>query len=169
MAGQFDPNTAVLVAVIIAPHGVAGNVSAECLSDNPRRFVVDAKFVDENQNIYTLQTASMHKGRLLLHFAGVNDRDGAEKLRGIKLYITPSPADTLPNGVYYHYQLTGLKVREAGIELGTIVDIHSHAANDLLIVKNEQGEEILRGNGLGLLPHPKGDGPFQHPDQDRRC
>ena len=143
MAGRFEPKTAVLVAVIIAPHGIAGNVSAECLSDNPRRFVAQAKFFDEQGNSYTLKSASVHKGRLLLGFSGINDRNAADKLRGTKLYINQDISDTLPEGEYYHYQLIGLEVREAGESLGKIADIMENTAHDIFVVRNDAGEEIL--------------------------
>ena len=90
MTNTFNDKDAILVGVIIAPHGVAGAVSAESLSDNPRRFIAGAQFFDEAGHSYTLEKSSPHKGRLLLLFQGIHSRDEAEALRGIKLYISAS-------------------------------------------------------------------------------
>ena len=134
---------AILVGVIIAPHGVAGAVSAESLSDNPRRFIAGAQFFDEQGATYTLEKASPHKGRLLLLFQGVHSRDDAEALRGVKLYIDASTSAPLPEGEYHHYQLIGLQVRENGALIGQLEDILSYSANDVFLVRTTDGHELL--------------------------
>lgn len=143
MSGVFSEKNAVLVAVIIAPHGIRGTVAAESLSDNPRRFRAGAKFFDESGCFYTLDEASQHKGRLLLRFRDVHDRDAAEKLRGKKIYIDASQSEPLPEGNYYHYQIIGMKVQEDGVALGSIMDILPYSANDVFIIKTPDGQEIL--------------------------
>lgn len=143
MSATPDLEKAVLVGIIIAPHGVAGVVSAEKLSDNPRRFQAGAEFFDEQGRCYFLQQASAHRGRLLLSLRGVSDRDAADKLRGVRLYIVPGAEDEPPTGTYYHYQLTGLTVRQADEILGVIEDILAYAANDVFLVRKPDGKEIL--------------------------
>lgn len=143
MSAPPDLEKAVLVGIIIAPHGVAGVVSAEKLSDNPRRFENGAEFFDEQGRRYFLQQASVHRGRLLLSLRGITDRDAAEKLRGVRLYVVPGAEDEPPAGSYYHYQLTGLEVRQADEILGVIEEILSYAANDVFLVRRPDGKEIL--------------------------
>ncbi|NLF79631.1 MAG: 16S rRNA processing protein RimM [Clostridia bacterium] len=143
MSAPPDLEKAVLVGIIIAPHGVEGVVSAEKLSDNPRRFQAGAEFFDEQGRSYFLQQASVHRGRLLLSLRGVTDRDAAEKLRGTRLYIVPKAEDQPPDGTYYHYQLSGLEVRQAGEKIGVIEEILTYAANDVFLVRKPDGREIL--------------------------
>ena len=145
MTDNAAEKNAVLVGVIIAPHGVGGAVSAECLSDNPRRFTAGANFFDDRGQVYTLEQASPHKGRLLLRLKGYADRDSAEKLRGIKLYvnINSDNTDDLPEGEYYHYQLIGMDVRENGESIGRLTEVLSYTANDVFLVKDSSGKEIL--------------------------
>ena len=143
MTNSKAAKNAVLVGVITSPHGVNGVVSAECLSDNPRRFTAGAEFFDDHGQVYVLEQASPHKGRLLVRLRGYDDRDAAEKLRGVKLYVSPAPDEQLPEGQYYHYQLTGLEVREKGGVLGTLTDVLQYAANDVFLVKSADGKEIL--------------------------
>ena len=143
MANNTTDKNAVLVGVIISPHGVAGAVSADCLSDNPRRFIAGAQFFDAAGHSYTLEHASPHKGRLLLLFQGVSSREQAEKLRGTKLYIDASASEPLPEGEYYHYQLIGLQAQEAGRPLGEVTDILSYSANDVFVIRQEDGRELL--------------------------
>jgi len=143
MPEAFNEENTVLVAVIIFPHGVGGTVSAEKLSDNPRRFSAGEQYFDDSGNLYTLEQATPHKNRLLLRFQGVYDRDAADKLRGKKLYIHESQSDPLPEDEYYHYQLVGMEVKEDGESLGKIRDILTYSANDVFIVKTPDGKEIL--------------------------
>ena len=143
MTNTFNDKDAILVGVIIAPHGVAGAVSAESLSDNPRRFIAGAQFFDEAGHSYTLEKSSPHKGRLLLLFQGIHSRDEAEALRGIKLYISASDSAPLPEGEYYHYQLIGLQVKENGQPIGRLEDILAYSANDVFLVRTTDGRELL--------------------------
>ncbi len=143
MTAPFDPQDAVLVGIIIAPHGIAGACSAECLSDNPRRFIAGAQFFDSLGNIHHLQQASRHKGRLLLYFDGVTTRDEAEKLRGRELYIKEADSATLPEGEYYDYQLIGLTVYDQGEDIGRLADILHYSANDIFVVRNAENKDTL--------------------------
>lgn len=143
MTEQFNDKKVILIGVILSPHGVAGAVSAECLSDNPRRFAVGAHFFDQAGNTYVLEKASTHKNRLLLIFKDVYDREAADKLRGTKLYIDVTQSESPPEGEYYHYQLTGMEVREQGIPIGILEEILPYSTNDVFLVKTPEGKEIL--------------------------
>jgi 16S rRNA processing protein RimM len=143
LSAPLNRENAVLVGIISAPHGIAGAVSTESLSDNPRRFTPGAEFFDQQGHNYLLEEAKPHQGRLLLRFRGIADRNAAEKLRGVQLYIIPAADEQAPAGTYYHYQLAGLEVREKGAVLGVIEDIFSHAANDVFLVRQPDGGEIL--------------------------
>ncbi|MEG2212734.1 MAG: hypothetical protein RRY35_02430, partial [Clostridiales bacterium] len=92
---MIKPENQVLVGVIIAPHGIDGLVSVECLSDNPQRFAAGAVIDTSAGTKLTVIRSSMHKGRLLVSFAGIDSRDAAEKLRKIQLYISPALAGPL--------------------------------------------------------------------------
>jgi 16S rRNA processing protein RimM len=133
----------IQVAAIIAPHGIRGAVSAECLSDNPRRFHAGAELFTPDGRGLKLEAASRHKGRLLLKFSGVDDREQAEKLRRQALFVPQEQAPALPEGEYYHFQLLGLEVREGGQRLGEISDILSYSANDVYVLLRDDGSQTL--------------------------
>ena len=136
-----------MVGAIIAPHGIAGCVTADCLSDNPLRFHAGATLLLDQPALgltqLTLEQASTHKGRLMLKFAEVSDRNAAELLRGRKLLIPANQAPALPEGEYYHFQIIGLKVIEHGQELGEIEDILDYTANDIYVLRSRDGSQTL--------------------------
>ena len=143
MRSQADPEGKVLVAVVAAPHGVRGAVSAECCSDNPRRFAAGAELTTARGRTLHIVSASPHKGRLLLCFEGVNDRNEAEKLRGERLYVDAAAVEPLPEGSWYWFQLLGLSVCTAGRKLGELTDVLPYTANDIYVVRREDGSELL--------------------------
>jgi len=133
----------ILAARLIAPHGVNGLISADSYSDNPGRFQPGAVFLLADGGSLLLEQASRHKGRLLLGFQGVADRNAAERLRGRELFVPEQQAPALPEGSYYHYQILGLKVLEHGVELGVIIDILDYSANDVYVLRRTDGGETL--------------------------
>ena len=88
-------------------------------------------------------SASPHKGRLLLRLAGVADRNAAEKLRGLRLYVDESEVEPLPPGSWYWFQLLGLSVREKGRVLGEIAEILPYTANDVYVVRRQNKKDLL--------------------------
>ena len=143
MKDQRDPEGKVLVAVVVSPHGLDGAVSAESYSDNPRRFAAGAALSTAQGQVLHIVSASPHKGRLLLCFEGISDRNAAEKLRGLKLYVDQDQVEPLPEGSWYWFQLIGLEVRQEGRRLGELTDVLPYTANDIYVVKQDDGRELL--------------------------
>jgi len=77
-------------------------------------------------------------------FVGIEDRSEAAKLAGSDLGI---PADALPEpdpNQYYWHQLIGLPViNENEVTLGTVDEVLSTGANDVLIVKSAASERLI--------------------------
>ena len=138
-----EPEGKVLVAVIAAPHGIDGAVSAEVYSDNPRRFAAGAELATASGEQLRIVSASPHKGRLLLHLSGVEDRNAAEKLRGLRLYVDESEVEPLPEGSWYWFQLLGLTAKEKGRVLGEVADVLPYTANDVYVVQRENKKDLL--------------------------
>ncbi len=138
-----EQNATILVGVIIAPHGINGLVSVECLSDNPNRFAPGAHLYTDQGQMLTVERQQSHKGRLLIAFYQVKDRNQAEKLRGCQLLIQPDQVEDLPPDVYYHFQIIGLQVCQQGYLWGKISDIIANTANDIYVVKRPEGGQLL--------------------------
>lgn len=133
----------VLVGIISSAHGVDGRVKVLCLSDNPERFAADAVLTTSKGRQLVIESVSEHKGMLLVKFAGVDDRNAAEKLRDSELVADPQTVPPLPEGEYYHFQLEGLEVIENGIKLGRVKEILTYTANDIYVVSREEGNDLL--------------------------
>ncbi len=136
------------VGRVIKPHGLRGEVVVEVLSDVPGRLargsrllaVADPEAAGAAPGAPPPQelrvTASRpHGGGRLVRFAGHEDRDAAEELRGLWLAVERAAVPPAPPGTYYHYELVGCRVcdAEAG-ELGTVVDLVEDGGGLLLLV-----------------------------------
>ena len=77
-------------------------------------------------------------------FADIRDRSDAANLTGLNLGV---PLETLPkpnSGEYYWHQLIGLPViNEDKVVLGTVTELMSTGANDVLVVRSEARERLI--------------------------
>jgi 16S rRNA processing protein RimM len=85
------------------------------------------------------------KDHFVARIAGIADRDAAEKLRNVDLYI---PRARLPKideaDTFYHTDLIGLKaVTQNGDEVGTVSAIHNFGASDVIEIKPPAGDSLL--------------------------
>jgi 16S rRNA processing protein RimM len=76
-----------------------------------------------------------HRGGLLVRFAGIDDRDAAERLRGAGLAVERERVPAAPPGAYYHFELVGCRCRDRREgDLGEVVDLVEDGGGLLLVV-----------------------------------
>lgn len=118
-----------------------GEVLIEPLTDDYDRFNrLDAVQL-EGDPIVELRLAGVHphKGRLLLRFQGIENRNQAEELAGKYLSVTSNELVALPENSYFHFELVGMQVyTEEGTLLGEIREVLNMPANDIWVVAGEQ-------------------------------
>ncbi|ANW17843.1 ribosome maturation factor RimM [Streptomyces clavuligerus] len=138
----------LVVGRIGRAHGVKGEVSVEVRTDEPElRLGPGAVLLTDPpaRGPLTIETGRVHSGRLLLRFAGVRDRNGAEALRETLLIADVDP-EASPEGddEYYDHQLIDLDVVTVdGTEVGRITEISHLPSQDLFIVERPDGTEVM--------------------------
>ena len=140
----------LVVGRIARPHGVHGELAVEVRTDDPElRLAVGAVLATEPAAAGPLTVAGSrwHSGRLLVTFAGVDDRSAAERLRATLLVVDSADLQDLPDpDEFRDYQLIGLSVIASGGEqVGTVADV-LHSGQDLLVVAgsgSRAGVEIM--------------------------
>ncbi|MFT4469828.1 ribosome maturation factor RimM [Arthrobacter sulfonylureivorans] len=133
------------VARIGKPHGIRGEVTVQVLTDAPAdRFVPDVELTVEPARLgpLTVRSARWNKDILLLGFHEVADRNGAEELRGAKLFIDTDDVED-DDDAWYEHELVGLDVRIGDEVVGKVSGLNTMPAQDLLVVENLDGEEVL--------------------------
>lgn len=138
----------LVVARIGRAHGIKGEVTVEVRTDEPELRLGPGAVLrtdPASAGPLTIETGRVHSGRLLLRFAGVKDRTGAEALRNILLIAEVDPAE-LPEepDEYYDHQLMDLDVVLAdGTPIGRITEISHLPSQDLFIVERPDGTEVM--------------------------
>jgi len=128
----------VLLAEIVKPHGLHGEVTVQLHTDFPER-LVEAHGVlirgARDGRVRRMRVASirpMAGGRALMKLAGVDDVAEAGKLRGCSVLLDRQDVPPPPEGAYYDFQIVGLRVvTTAGREVGRVIEVIRTGANDV--------------------------------------
>lgn len=134
----------VQVARIGKPHGIRGEVTVLVLTDEPdSRFAVGASFDVEPAKLgpLTVRSSRWNKDILLLGFEGVSTRNEAELLRGAVMVFESEEDDD--SDAWYEHELLDLEVRIGEEKVGVVTGLRTLAVQDLLLVKDNDGDEVL--------------------------
>ena len=81
---------------------------------------------------------------VFLKLEGVSSRNEAELLRNCEVLIDPDDRIKLSEGEYFIHDLLDSQVfTQQGKLVGTLVDVWQSSSNDIYVIKNQAGEEIL--------------------------
>lgn len=136
----------VFVGRIVKAFGIRGEVAIEATGGDVRRFAPKARlfFAMEGDEARTVATSRVHLTHVLVRFAEVPDRNGAEALVGRELFLDATSLPTLPDGSFYHYQLVGLEVVQSdGRSIGRIERVIEAGGTDLYRVQGLDGEWLI--------------------------
>lgn len=103
----------------------------------------------------TLATARLHQQTWLLGFEEIPDRTGAESLRGTTLHLSGEGLeDSEPDEEsWYEEDLLGLAVHAPdGARIGEVCGLVSGSAQDLLVVRLEDGVEAMVPFVTAIVP-----------------
>jgi 16S rRNA processing protein RimM len=151
VAFRHTEHVELVVGRIGRPHGVRGDVTVEVRTDDPdERFAVGRALATDpaESGPLTVDRVHWHSGRLLVRFAGIDDRDAAEGLRGVLLVI--DSADLPPSrdaDEFYDHELIGLAaVTVDGMQIGVVTEVR-HLGQDLLVISRVAAGDIGRSAG----------------------
>ena len=135
------------IGQIVNTFGIKGMVKVKPFTDNIKRFDKLKKVYIENKNgrkEYEIEELKYHKEMVLIKFKGIENPEDANLLRESYLMVNRADEEPLEEGTYYIVDMIGLEVEtEEGEKLGNLVDIFNTGSNDIYVVKNELGKQIL--------------------------
>lgn len=144
----MSPEDLIIIAEIVKPRGVHGEVKAFSHSDFPERFhqlsrVFVRKAGSPEIRSLTVRGVRFHRETVLISFEEVHTVQEAQCLCGQEILIPRDEVVPLPEGEYYIFDLIGLEVVDLeGHRIGSVVDVLSLPAHDVYVVQ-DQGHEIL--------------------------
>jgi len=132
-----DPGERLVVGRVGRAHGLRGEVAVTFSSNRPERAAPGAVlFVGDRELV--IDASRPHQGRMLVQFAGVDDRTAAERLLGLELTADPLAGDdgTLADDELWVHEVVGAEVVDrAGTPVGRVVAVEANPAHDLLVLE----------------------------------
>lgn len=139
----------VCVAAIAGAFGVRGAVRLKAFTAAPQDVASYGALETEDakRSFEVTLTGETTKGALVARLAGITNKEQADALRGVRLYVDRTRLPGLPDDEFYHADLIGLDVFDTGGErLGKVTSVLNHGASDILEIAPEGG------HGTVLLP-----------------
>jgi len=133
------------IGKIVGAHGIKGALKVYSYAESVSSFKPGSSVileVDGLEKTFTVAWVKPHHKTILVAFEGITNRDRAEELVGLELFIARNSLEALEEGVYYWSDIIGLAVYTVENEyLGRVASILQTGSNDVYVVKNEEGQE----------------------------
>jgi 16S rRNA processing protein RimM len=144
----------VCLGVIVAAHGIQGQVKVKCFTAEPRSIASYGELTDEaGLRRFRLKVVGPTRGGVVAKVEGVVGRNAAEALKGTGLYVARAALPEPAADEYYHADLIGLRAELTGGELlGRVVAVHDFGAGDLLEIAREVGGTIVLPFTRAVVP-----------------
>ncbi len=136
----------ICVAQIGAANGLRGEVRLRSFTQDPSAVTAYGLLESEDgTQRFEIEALRPAKDGFVARLKGVADRNAAERLTNIKLYV---PRDRLPpvedDNTFYYADLVGLAaVTPDGTALGTVKAVLNFGAGDLIEIVSPNGEALM--------------------------
>ncbi|MCI8352293.1 MAG: 16S rRNA processing protein RimM [Clostridia bacterium] len=135
------------IGQIVNTYGIKGFLKVVPYTDDITRFEdLKSIYVETKNSLKTfiIEDVKYSKNLVLLKLKGIDDINAAEIYKNCYLKIERKDAVELPKDSYFIIDLIGITVfSDNNEELGNIIDVYSTGANDIYVVKNELGKQVL--------------------------
>ena len=137
-----DTANLIEIGLIVKPHGLKGELKLKLHSPESKLILNINKIYVDNQ-IFKIDYSKKVSNGILLKFVSKNTRNSIEDLIGKKLFVNKDIIPLAPKGENYYFELIGSKVVYNNVEIGTLIEIVETKANNIYVVKELNGNEIL--------------------------
>jgi 16S rRNA processing protein RimM len=131
----------------VRAQGRRGEVAAELHTDFPERFAERKRLwalaPDGSRRELVLEEFWLHKGRVVLKFAGVDSISDADALAGCELQVPSEQRAPLPEGATYVSDLVGCSLFAGDRLVGKVEEVQMGAGEAPLLVVKAGARELL--------------------------
>lgn len=135
------------IGQIVNTNGLKGMLKVKPFTDDIKEFEeFGTIYIQKKTELieFKIEAVKYAKQMVLLKLEGIDDINEAEKYRNLYLKVDRSKMPKLPEDSYYIVDLIDCEVVTIeGENLGKIDDVFSTGSNDVYVVKNELGKQIL--------------------------
>ena len=135
------------IGQIVNSYGIKGFLKVVPFTDNVKRFD-DLKtiYIEKNKKLSEIEIEEVkyHKNLVLLKLMGIDDINDTLEFKNCYIKIDIKDAVELPEDTYFIVDLIDMDVTtDEGENLGKIVDVFPTGSNDVYVVKDELGKQVL--------------------------
>lgn len=148
---QSDPQAAseperLCVGVIIGARGIRGEVRIKSFTEVPTALADYGPLTTEDgKTVYSVKVLGQAKGAVFARIKGIQDRNGAEALKGTRLHVEAHLLPPPEEDEFYVSDLVGLDAEGPHGTLGAIRSVEDYGAGDVL---------EIAGGGFGIIMVP---------------
>ncbi len=139
----------VCIGVITGTRGLKGELRIKSFTDVPADVGAYGPVSDETgSRLLKLRVTGEVKGVVIARAEGIGDRDAAEALKGVALYVRRDALPVAGEDEYYHTDLVGLTVvridaAEGDEPVGRVKAVFDFGAGDVIEVEAPSGKTVL--------------------------
>lgn len=124
----------VCVGAVAGSFGVRGEVRLKSFTTDPEAIATyGAVETEDAKTSYDIKLTRPVKGGFAARLSGIATKEQADALKGTRLYVSRDKLPDPEDDEYYHADLIGLAVHDAGgALLGRVKAVLNHGASDLL-------------------------------------
>ena len=135
------------IGQIVNTSGLKGILKIKPFTDDIKKFSnLKTIYIKTKSGLteFKIEQVRYVKNMVMLKLAGIDTVEEAEKYRNLYIKILRDQEEELEEGSYYVVDILGCKVNtDANQELGKIVDVFQTGSNDVYVVKDSLGKQIL--------------------------
>ncbi len=139
------------IAIIKSAHSLDGKLKIYVVTDIAERFekgnTVYLKFKEDYKKYVISSFNPTKKRTALLKLEGINDRNSAEMLDKVEIFIDKATAESvrpeLDQDSFFYQDIIGCSVKYKDKDFGTVVDIFEGGAGDLLVIEDKNKKTVL--------------------------
>lgn len=146
----------LLVGTIGAAHGIKGEVRITPFTQDPEAIGAYGPLdTDRSGLVVTIAKLRLQKNVVVARLKGVEDRNAAEALNGVSLFLDRSKLpETDDEDDFYHADLLGLAARlQDGTVIGEVIALPNFGAGDLIEIRDPRsGDTYLYPFTKAVVP-----------------
>jgi len=139
------PKSQIVLGIVGAAHGIKGEVRVKTFTADPLALAEYGKLQSRDGRSFEILDIRPQGNVVVVRFKGVADRNAAEALNGVELFVERSALPTdLAEEEFYHADLVGLEVRDdTASTIGQVKAVHNYGGGDILEIALGGKREVL--------------------------
>ena len=131
----------ICLGVIVGVKGVRGEVRIKPFTEDPADVASYGPLTSKDGRSFKVTVVGFHQGVVIAKLNGVVDRNAAEALKGVELFVDRAKLPAPEDGSFYYADLIGLAAELTdGTALGKVTAVDNFGAGDVMEITGDDGE-----------------------------